>query len=247
MGFLEEVKKKSNKDSVCSQDGAIADSYAPQQFADSIQQTMRALQAYLTLLAEHLNRTSPGTLISYEVEGSKGLSGLRQKDFKVSVDNETCIRTCWLRYVCQRDLGIDFSRPNKESGQRQQQYLWKHKLHFTSRTATNERWLFNLESFVPVEFAFEVEPEKFDIKLKVMNHDSLGLVSYTYDYEDINPLFLDELAKYVIHKPSRFHALSGNVVPDDTLAKLRRQLAERKAERARAWRRCGKHDYEARP
>ena len=56
-------------------------------------------------------------------------------------------------------------------------------------------------------------------------------MSYTYDCEGNNSLFLEELAKYILRKPSRFHALSGNVVPDDTLAKIHRQLAQRKAER----------------
>ena len=92
--------------------------------------------------------------------------------------------------------------------------------------------MFALESFVPVEFKYQVDPDKMGIKLKVVNHESLGAVSYTYHPEDINPLYLDEMAKYVMRKPSRFHALSGDVVPEDTLAKLRQQVAERKVERA---------------
>tara|TARA_B100001123_G_scaffold429203_1_gene547332 strand:- start:460 stop:1239 length:780 start_codon:yes stop_codon:yes gene_type:complete len=231
MGFLEQVKKNSNKQSTYFQSERNSDASARQLAAESIQTAMRELNAYLFVLVERLNRHPPDALISYQVEGCNGLSNLKQSNFELSVDNENCIRLCCLRYVYRRENDISFYRPNKAAGERQQQYLWNHKLKFKSRRAADDRWIFDLESFVPVEFEFRVDIEKFDIKLNVLNHEMLGLVSYTYDCEDINSLFLEELAKYILRKPSRFHALSGNVVPDDTLAKIRRQLAQRKAER----------------
>ena len=238
MGFLEELKKESNKEQIESQDVRAGDEYRRQRFSESIQGTMHSLHTYLIGLVEHLNRVPPDALISYDVEGCKGLPGLpglpglRQGEFVVEVDNQEAIQSCVLHYSCERESLVDFFQPNKEAGERQQQYLWKHKLKFSTRKAADERWVFNLESFVPVEFEYQIDAEKLGVTLRVMNHEALGVVSYTYDPEDINPLYLDELAKYIMRKPSRFHALSGDVVPDDTLAKLRQQVAERKAERA---------------
>lgn len=232
MGFLEELKKGANEEQAQEPDGQDSVEFKRQQFSQTAQGTMSSLHSYLNGLVEHLNRVSPDAQISYEVEGCKGLSGLKQVDFAVVVDDSKQIHTCTLRYACARDRTVDFYLPNKDAGERQQQYLWKHKLQFSTRKSADERWVFGLESYVPVEFEYQVDVEKLAVRLKVMNHESLGVVSYTYNPDDINPLYLDELAKYLMRKPNRFHALSGDVVPDDTLAKLRQQVAERKAERA---------------
>ena len=231
MGFLEELKKGTNEEQAQPGEQDSAE-FRRQQFSGAIQGTMSALHTYLNGLVEHLNRVAPDALISYEVEGCPGLSGLKQRNFVVEVNDPEKIQTCTLRYLCARDRNVDFYLPNKETGERQQQYMWKHKLQFSTRKSADERWVFALESHVPVEFEYQIDAEKLAVRLKVVNHESLGVVGYTYNPDDINPLYLDELAKYVMRKPNRFHALSGDVVPDDTLAKLRQQVAERKAERA---------------
>ena len=226
MGFLDDLK---NNDTGTGPAGRSDEGNA--EFVAAAQPAMRALHEYLQQLANHLNNATADQAFAYDIEGYGSLSALKQNKFVVSVDDENLIQTCVLRYCCSRPLGVEFYQPNKEAGERQQQYLWKHKLRFSSRKMTDERWLFELESYVPVTFEFIVNAGRQIIQLKVTNQDSLGTVGYSYHTDDINPLYLDELAKYLMHKRSRFHELSGDVVPDDTLAKLRQQVEQRKLER----------------
>ena len=229
MGFLDEVKKDSKAQS--SERVVSRPSQSAAEFIVNVQPTMHELQRYLRRLADHLDRTDLKQLISYEVQGSKPLSHLKQCEYGVNVDDPDRITKLALRYVCKASRVEDVYSPNKESGERQQQHMWRHRLRFSTKKTADERWHFKLDAFVPVSFEFDLDPENDAIRLKVTNHERLGQLSYRYDAEDINQLFLDELASYIMRRPSRFHELSGDVVPEDTLHQLRKQVAQRQAER----------------
>lgn len=231
MGFLEEIKKEAGagtNDHGQASDDVLARREA---FSRAVQPAMRSLYEYLHELAEHLSRVQPDMPVSYDVRNCKGLAGLRQREFHVSVDSEELIKTCTFRFSCSREVDVEFYVPDKEACERQQQYLWNHKLRFSCNKAASDQWVFKLEPYVPVCFEFDIDGEKRSIRLKVLNHERLGTDSYGYDVDDINPLYLDELAKYIMRKPNRFHELSGDEVSEDTLNSLRRQVAERKAKR----------------
>ena len=135
------------------------------------------------------------------------------------------------RYECRDNRVEDVYAPNKEVGERRQQYMWHHRLQFSTKKTADERWHFKLEAVVPVAFEFSLDPERNTVRLKIVNQERLGVLSYSYDRDDINQLFLDELANFIMRKSNRFHELSGDVVPEDTLQRLRKQVAERQAER----------------
>ena len=116
-------------------------------------------------------------------------------------------------------------------GARQQQYLCRKRLRFSTKKTTDSRWHFKLDAFAPVGFEFVLDAERAAIRLRITNHERLGVLKFTYDSEDINWMFLDERAKYVMRKSSRFHELSGDAVPEDTLQRLRNQMAACQAER----------------
>ena len=233
MGFLEELKKETEAEQAKQRIAKGSTEARAAEFIQAAQGTMRSLYDYLHNLAEHLNRAPPDVPVSYEVQGCNGFTALGSGDFKASIDDPKNIQLCTLRYACRRDRDLEFYTATKESGERQQQYLWQHKLQFSSHKTPDDRMAFVLESYVPITFEFGVEAAKRTIRLKVTNHETLGSVSYSYDRDDINSLYLDELARFIMRKPSRFHELSGDVVPEDTLAKLRQQVADRKAERAK--------------
>ena len=229
MGFLDDVKKDTKAET--SECVVSRPSESAAEFVSSVQPTMHALERYLRRLADHLVRLDSRQMISYNLQGARPLTHLKQGEYGLSVDDPHVIRSIEFRYNCQANRVEDVYAVNKEAGERQQQYLWHHRLRFSTKKTTDERWHFKLEAFVPVSFEFALEPECSQIKLKICNHERLGVLSYSYDRDDINQLFLDELAKYIMRKSSRFHELSGDVLPDDTLQRLRQQVAEREAER----------------
>ena len=147
------------------------------------------------------------------------------------LDNPGRITKIAFKYVCEANRVEDVYSLSKEAGERQQQYLWRHRLRFSTKKTTDERWHFKLDAFVPVSFEFELDTKNMTTRLQVTNQELLGQLSYRYGIEDINQLFLDELAAYIMRKTSRFHELSGDVVPEDTLYRLRQQVAERQAAR----------------
>ncbi len=204
----------------------------PVEFSRSVQPVLRKLCDYLGELVEHLNRAEAAGRIDFEVRNCTGLKGLEPRNFQLSVDETEMLNGCTLRYACVGEQETAFVMPTKDAAERQQQYLWQHKLRISTKKTSDERWEFRLEPNVPVLFEFTVDGERRVIRLRVSNHERLGTDSYSYDPEDINALYLDELAKYVMRKPNRFHALSGDVMPEDTLKELRQKLAESKVEHA---------------
>jgi hypothetical protein len=195
------------------------------------QPALQELHRYLRRLAGHLERIDLKQFISYDVQGAKPLSHLKQFDYGLTVDNPERITNLEFRYVCRADRVEDVYATGKEAGERQQQFLWRHRLRFSTKKTANERWNFKLDAFVPVSVEFDLDTDANVIRLKVTNQERLGKLSYRYDIGDINPLFRDEIAAYIIRKSSRFHELSGDVVADDTLHRLRQQVAERQAAR----------------
>jgi hypothetical protein len=192
---------------------------------------MTALRDYLQRLVEHLNRIGSEILTSYDLEGGTRLTALHHGASSLSIEGEGRLHACVLSWVYRADKTVEIVVPNKDAAERQQQYLWKHKLEFSSRKRPDDRWSFQVEAAVPVSFRFELDAEKRKIRLRVTNHERLGVDSYSYNMDDINPLFLDELAGYVMRKPNRFHILSGDVMPEDTLMRLRQQIAQGKSTR----------------
>ncbi len=89
-------------------------------------------------------------------------------------------------------------------GVSQQQYLCRKRLRFSTNKTIDSCWHFKLDAFALVSFEFALDAERAAIRLKITNHERLGVLKFSYDSEDINWMFLDELAKYVMRKSSRF-------------------------------------------
>ena len=103
--------------------------------------------------------------------------------------------------------------------------MWEHNLRFTGKTLADDSGEFFLESFVPVTFEFQSEPERGAILLRLRNLNELGMSRIFYDPDQLTPELLDEMGKAVLRQPNRFDELSGNKMSDEMRKRLRQQLA----------------------
>jgi hypothetical protein len=230
MGFLEQVKKS---DTEVAPIGSASDAPEPSEFARLAHARLSAVHEYLSKLCDRLNRSQEMAMVQFELPGYGMLSGLRQQAYVVQVDDPALVRKCTFRFDCRRNRSVEFMLPNKEAGERQQQYMWKHKLQFSSKKANDGQWCFTLDSCVPIWFEFEVDEAKKAICLRSVNMDGFGQTTHNYKIADITQEFVNEFAKYVLRKPNLFHELSGDTISEDVRLKFKEQLAQRKMERAK--------------
>lgn len=230
MGFLEQVKKS---DSEVTPIREASGGSEQSEFAQLAHARLRAVHDYLSKLCDRLNRSQEMVMTQFELPGYGMLSGLRQQGYVVQVDEPALVHKCTFRFDCRRNRTVEFMMPNKEAGERQQQYMWKHKLQFSSKKANDGKWCFTLASCVPVWFEFEVDEAKQVICLRSVNMGGFGATTHNYRVADITQEFVTEFAKYVLRKPNLFHELSGDTISEDVRLKFQEQLAQRKIERAK--------------
>lgn len=106
--------------------------------------------------------------------------------------------------------------------------------HTRYRTDLDWRQSANLDSYIPVSFHFAADPVRRLVRLKVSNFVDLGATAYLLQPEWIKTPLLDELARYILRRPSRFSELTGNVVPEPIRTRLRSKIDETRRERATA-------------
>jgi len=236
MGFLEQVKKG---DAGAAPTPDSSPQPVQQDFTRLAHARLKAVHDYLGKFCERLNRSQDMVLTQFDLPGFGVLSGLRQQAYVVQVDNPELVRKCTFRFDCRRNRTVEFTMSNKEAGERQQQYMWKHKLQFSSKKANDGQWCFRLDSCVPVWFEFEVDEDKQVVCLRSVNMDGFGVTTHNYRIQDITQEFVNEFAKYVVRKPNLFHQLSGDTISEDVRLRFKEQLARRKNERAKELDRVG--------
>ena len=103
------------------------------------------------------------------------------------------------------------------------------KVHY--RSHADWKYLFTLNSFVPVSLKFMPHETKPAIKLIIQNLDHIGEKVETLSPERLDEKFCDHLCKAVLRKPNPFNELCGNQITEDVRAQFQERIAARKRER----------------
>ncbi len=189
---------------------------------------MDDLHAYFKEFQQQLNLVDPEITGEFYITDLCTLKNLRQEGYQVTSDNADGVRKFTFHYACAGKGLREVRLPNKLIAEQKRENLWRYGLKFKLKEYSPDRCALLIEAYVPVSFEFEADVERAAIRLKVKNKPMPGICTYTYDADQIDAEFMDEVAKYVLEKPNRFDELSGNSVPEDTLVRVRQQLKREK-------------------
>ena len=77
---------------------------------------------------------------------------------------------------------------------------------------------------VPVSFEFQAMMDSGVIRLRVRNLEQLGAHNMSFEPEQVDEEFMEELAKAALRQPSRFRELSGNTISEEARRELQQKL-----------------------
>ncbi len=228
MGVLDELKQQAEKAQAKLQQQQASQEGQHAVIERRLMTRMDDLHAYFKEFQQQLNLVNPEITGDFYITDLCTLKNLRQEGYQVTSDSSDGVRKFTFHYV-RAGRGLREVRlPNKLIAEQKRENLWRYGLKFKLKEYSQNRCALLIEAYVPVSFEFEADVERAAIRLKVKNKPMPGISTYTYDAEQIDAEFMDEVAKYVLEKPNRFDELSGNTVPEDTLVRIRQQLKREK-------------------
>lgn len=214
MAFLDELKKEALALQELEQSQTQARMMEVTQSFLLVQSKLKQLLHYLQELTKTLNsmaQTSPRT---YYIDGFGTVEDFRPEKYVVNterftIDQKEFINVIYLRYSCKTATDIVIEKSSPPMIEMQREYLWKANLKFQCTDFKNEKGFvdrarFTVEKEIPVHIKFTADFEKARVFLTMKNFNGLTVNEFTYDADEIDESMLDEFAKFLVGKPSRF-------------------------------------------
>jgi hypothetical protein len=203
MAFLDDLKKEAEhqkqQEMLQTQSKLVAVS---QNFL-LVQKKYKEVHHYLLELVNQLNVLNLDLKRAYYIEGFGMIDNFRPRDYALSIDS---IR------IGQKDFANTLERNVPTQIDNLKEYLWQNNLKYQCTEYKNERAvvsraIFNITSEIPITIRFSADFENAKIFLQMKNFGGLTVNEYIYDADEVNTELLDEMAKYLIDKPSKFRDL----------------------------------------
>lgn len=229
MGVLDELKKQAENTQKQRQQQENAGAERRAELKRKLVTRVDDLYYFFKEFEQQLNVVNPNVTCSFDVGDLCTLTNLTQGEYKLRADDVGEVTKFRFYYSCVGSGGREVKLSNLAVAEKKQEVLKTNQLKFKLRDERGGRCSLLIEAFVPVSFDFSVDVDKAVVRLRVKNKPMLGVSNYSYNADQINSEFMDEVAKYILDKPNRFNELSGNTMSEDTLTELRRVLAQDKA------------------
>ncbi len=228
MGVLDELKQQAEKVQARLEKQEASDKGQRSRIERELITRMDDLHSYFKELKQQLSLVNPEITTDFYITDLCTLKGLTQGAYQVTSDNSGTVNKFTFHYALVGRGMREVKLPNRLVAEQKKETLWRYGLKFKLKEYSPNRCSLLIEAYVPVSFEFEADIERAAIRLKVKNKPMVGISTYTYDADQIDSEFMDETAKYILDKPNGFDELSGNTVSEDTLVRLREQLAREK-------------------
>ena len=196
----------------------------------SVEPRLETLRERLATLVASLNAELPDVSASYQIGAYANLSDLKQLSYEVTSEDRQGL---WVqfKFLCQNEQTVQFEIENRETCDKMLDKLLSNGLKVHYRSHADWKFLFTLNSFVPVSLTFMPHESKPAIKLNIHNFTHIGEKVETLAPERLDGEFFDQLQKAVLRKPNRFNELCGNQVTENVRAQFQERIAARKRER----------------
>lgn len=220
MAFLDDLKKEAEAKRLKEQTETQSKLVAVSQNFLLVQSKYRDILRYLQEFANQLNVMDMSINRSYFIEGVGVIDNFRPKEYGVSVDSirisqKDFVNSIMFRFRCTTDREITIERNTPSLIDMQKDYLWQNNVKYECTEYKNERGMvhravFKVANEIPVSVKFTADFENAKILLLIKNFNGLTVNEFTYDANEINQTFMDELAKYLLDKPNTFRSLGAH-------------------------------------
>lgn len=214
MAFLDDLKKEAQ--AIKSQEEVLTQLRSQELTQNFLlmQSKLKMAYMYMVELAKNLNVVSISSGKSYYIDGIGNVDGFKSEKYvvssdRISIDQKEFLNILYLKFTCKSDQPIKFDKEGASSIEMERQYLWQSNLKFQCTEFKNPKGIVDRASFsvsneIPVLVKWSADFEKNKIFIFIKNFNGLTSYEYTYDSDEIDTPFMDELAKYIVGKPSRF-------------------------------------------
>jgi hypothetical protein len=179
-----------------------------------MQSKLKMAYLYMVELAKNLNVVSLSGGRPYYIDGFGNVDGFKAEKYvvssdRMSIDQKEFFNILYLKFICKTDQAIKFDKNGASSIEMEKQYLWQSNLKFQCTEFKNPKGIIDRASFsvvneIPVLVKWSADFEKGKVIVFIKNFNGLTSCEYTYDVGEIDSHFMDELAKYLVGKPSKF-------------------------------------------
>lgn len=214
MAFLDDLKKEAQ--AIKSQEENLTQMRVQELTQNFLlmQSKLKMAYSYMVELAKNLNVVSISSDRSYYIDGFGNVDDFKAEKYvvtsdRMSIDQKEFLNVLYLKFTCRSNQAIKFDKRDASSIEMEKQYLWQSNLKFQCTEFKNAKGIVDRASFtvineIPVLVKWSADFEKSKILIFIKNFNGLTAYEYTYDVDEIDTPFMDELAKYLIGKPSRF-------------------------------------------
>ena len=231
MGFLDDLKRQQAEERAAADrraKGIVERDLPPHVLA--VEPQLEILRDGLRAFSRRLNAALPDIRAHYRIGEFATLDDLRQSAYKVSTEDSEGLRIKF-SFLCRRDGAVIFETNNRDICDQTLDHLLSNGLKVKYRSHADWRFVFTLNTYVPVSLEFAPHPSKAAIKLTTRNLHDIGEKFEHLDPERLNETFLDQLKKCVLREPNNFNELCGNEVTEDIRAQFKERIAARQRER----------------
>lgn len=190
---------------------------------------------YLDELVKTINYLDRDIRADYRLPGVCEFNGLRQSNYRLSVDSTAAMKRITLSFECKGESESHLTVSGDRLIEQQVSQLLAYKLVFSQKlnTDTEDRrkeTTFTIKHYVPVAMIVEANEENSVITVRVHNLPSLGVSRQTFKPEQFSFDFIDRLGRFVLRMDDKF--LRQEISPEK-LKEIRRKLIREEKRRAR--------------
>lgn len=217
MAFLDDLKKEAEARKQQEQIETQSKLASVSQSFLAVQAKYKEVQRYLQELVNQINALDLNLTRSYFLEGVGQVDDYRPREYALSLDSirigqKDFINTLTLRFRCVTPRALTFERNNPSQIESAKEFFWQNNVKYQCTEYRNDRGIvtravFNVSSEIPVTIKFSADFETARISLHVKNFSGLTVNEFAYDLDEVNGPFLDEFAKFLLAKPSKFREL----------------------------------------
>ncbi len=227
MGVLDDLKREAQSRKQNEEERETRQAQLQEIYRTEIRPVMRDVYTFLKELSDNLNYLRTDVRVSYALARFGRISGLKQSDYRVSVDSNE-IKRIQLSFYCERERDFEFDAVGQVAIDKAKEYLNGTDLRHTGipkRKGGQHAMVFIVSAAVPVALTVATEVETSSIRMTFRNFEALGVVSKQYRPEEVTAELLDEIGRAVMGKEN---TLFRERLPDVDRQRIREQLdAER--------------------
>ena len=229
MSLLEKLEKDAA--SVLNEQSREAEAARKYQMrlARALNARLQSLYDYFFKFKEHLEVLSPDVRTTLLVDGLGELTDLRQQRYALYSDEEQDKMTRFTfryRFIGERPLKAKVQSTGTVTHLRE--HLKRLGLKYEAAERRGLPSLVTIEPNVPVSFEFSMDLEKEVIRLEMRNVGTLGFDTYSFEPNQLDRKFADELAKVMLCRNNSFDKYTGNHLSNTFRMRIRQAVEEAK-------------------